>query len=293
MKLEKAYSEDLKKAITAEDADYNFLLGKISSKYAFTCPDENCNAAVTCANLDKKKSQRKIPPYYKVVGEHDINCLINQAIIEKNKQKIEQNDIYSENDTYIDNAVRLNLRPVNHQRTTTDNSTISKDDTIKTGHKANSNQSNKRKVLPSKTVSSLVSAFLNKEKLIVQIPEVGILPIEDLFIEINGQDISNFNDEFRVYYGLAWINKVDKGFSVKFANKLINGNLQIRPSFFIALSVIENSAYAKFNLETLNKLCNKSLKQVFILSETGPRPKENEYLNFWLEGLEYMDYRIK
>lgn len=90
MKLEKAYSQDLKRTITPEDADYNFSSGKISSKYAFTCPDENCDAAVTCANLDKEKSQRKIPPYYRVVGEHNINCLINQAITKKIIKKLSQ-----------------------------------------------------------------------------------------------------------------------------------------------------------------------------------------------------------
>ena len=294
MKLEKAYSEDLKKTITAEDADYNFSLGKISSKYAFTCPDDNCNAAVTCANLDKKKSQRKVPPYYRVVGEHNINCLINQAIIKKNKQKVEQSDIYSENDIYISDAVRLDLRLADNQRTKTDNSSNFEENIIKFGHKTNLNKSNNRMIPPTKTVSSLVSLFLNKEKKTVQIPEVGALPIEEFFIEINGQDISDFDDEYRIYFGLAWFNKIDdKGFAVRFNNKLKYGELEVRPSFFISLSTIESSTYAKFSLGKMNDLCNKQPKQVFILSETSPNIKDNKYINFWLEGLQYMDYRFK
>ncbi|AJA45959.1 hypothetical protein C7375_11826 [Frischella perrara] len=295
MKLEKAYSQDLKRTITPEDADYNFSSGKISSKYAFTCPDENCDAAVTCANLDKEKSQRKIPPYYRVVGEHNINCLINQAITEKNNQKAEPSDIYSENDVYISNAVRLDLRLASNQQTKTESSINLEENILKSEYKTNLNKSNKRMMQPTNTVSSLVSSFLNKEKKTVQIPKVGtLLPIEEFFIEINGQDIHDFDDEYRIYFGLAWFNKIDgKGFVVRFDNKLKYSELEVRPSFFISLSTIGNSPYAKFSLENMNNLCDKYPKRVFILSETSPNVKDNKYINFWLDGLQYMDYRLE
>jgi len=67
LKLEKAYSKDIKLCITAYKADMLYRKGKIKSKYNFKCPDENCNAPVTCANLDRPKEKRKRDPYYKVV----------------------------------------------------------------------------------------------------------------------------------------------------------------------------------------------------------------------------------
>ena len=201
----------------------------------------------------------------------------------------------SENDVYISNAVRLDLRLASNQQTKTESSINLEENILKSEYKTNLNKSNKRMMQPTNTVSSLVSSFLNKEKKTVQIPKVGtLLPIEEFFIEINGQDIHDFDDEYRIYFGLAWFNKIDgKGFVVRFDNKLKYSELEVRPSFFISLSTIGNSPYAKFSLENMNNLCDKYPKRVFILSETSPNVKDNKYINFWLDGLQYMDYRFE
>jgi len=201
----------------------------------------------------------------------------------------------SENDVYISNAVRLDLRLASNQQTKTESSINFEENILKSEYKTNLNKSNKRMMQPTNTVSSLVSSFLNKEKKTVQIPKVGtLLPIEEFFIEINGQDIHDFDDEYRIYFGLAWFNKIDgKGFVVRFDNKLKYRELEVRPSFFISLSTIGNSPYAKFSLENMNNLCDKYPKRVFILSETSPNVKDNKYINFWLDGLQYMDYRLE
>ena len=201
----------------------------------------------------------------------------------------------SENDVYISNAVRLDLRLASNQQTKTESSINFEENILKSEYKTNLNKSNKRMMQPTNTVSSLVSSFLNKEKKTVQIPKVGtLLPIEEFFIEINGQDIHDFDDEYRIYFGLAWFNKIGgKGFVVRFDNKLKYSELEVRPSFFISLSTIGNSPYAKFSLENMNNLCDKYPKRVFILSETSPNVKDNKYINFWLDGLQYMDYRFE
>ncbi len=54
MKLDKAFAEDIELSITAQEADNQFAEGKIKSKFSFQCPDENCDAPVTCANLDRR-----------------------------------------------------------------------------------------------------------------------------------------------------------------------------------------------------------------------------------------------
>lgn len=93
----------------------------------------------------------------------------------------------SENDVYISNAVRLDLRLASNQQTKTESSINFEENILKSEYKTNLNKSNKRMMQPTNTVSSLVSSFLNKEKKTVQIPKVGtLLPIEEFFIEING-----------------------------------------------------------------------------------------------------------
>ena len=100
----------------------------------------------------------------------------------------------SENDVYISNAVRLDLRLASNQQTKTESSINLEENILKSEYKTNLNKSNKRMMQPTNTVSSLVSSFLNKEKKTVQIPKVGtILPIEEFFIEINGKDINDFD----------------------------------------------------------------------------------------------------
>ena len=76
MKMVKAFSNDFKANFTADKADQLYSEGKIASKFSFKCPDDNCNAAVTCANLDRPKHQRKRDPYYKVSSGHSDNCNI-------------------------------------------------------------------------------------------------------------------------------------------------------------------------------------------------------------------------
>jgi len=61
MKLEKAFSKEPQLRITATEADKQFQNGVIKSKFKFSCPDEKCDAQVTCANLDKKKSEKENP----------------------------------------------------------------------------------------------------------------------------------------------------------------------------------------------------------------------------------------
>ncbi len=116
MKLDKAFAEDIALNITAQEADKQFAEGNIKSKFSFQCPDENCDAPVTCANLDRPKAKRKRDPYYKVVGEHNSKCDIAKDIDPQKKSSRITSDIYSDSDEYIDHAIRLNLQPPSTKR---------------------------------------------------------------------------------------------------------------------------------------------------------------------------------
>ncbi|UYO93944.1 hypothetical protein [Pollutimonas sp. M17] len=290
MKLEKAYSEELNKNITAEEADYRYSIGDITSKYAFSCPDDSCTAPVTCANLDKPKAKRKRDPYYKIVGEHHPDCLIKKDINLSDKRPATSDSLYSGHDEYIDGAVRLNLNPPSAKRFGGEAIRLDKERMALVGLRQYVVEEGKRRIRPSKTLSSMIDAFLNHEDIAVQLPRAGTLPIKDLFVELDAQEISNFEDEYRIYYGKAWINKNDKGYVIRFVNTLKYGELETRPTFFVPQDMIEQTSYTKFRSSVLDKLTDKLPKNLFILSETGPYFKDR-YINFWLEGLEYMDYR--
>ena len=291
MKLEKAYSEDIKRCITTQEADMLFEEGKIKSKFNFQCPDENCDAPVTCANLDRPKEKRKRDPYYKVVGKHSSQCNLAKDI--DNQRKISRKilDIYSDSDEYIDHAIRLNLQPPSTKRPEPTGASISTEHNEGKARQGGEQESGKRKIQRSKTLSSLIDSYLAKESVVVQLPEIGVININDLFIEINGQDLSDFEDEFRVYYGKAWFNKKESGYSIVFEKTLTLDGITKRPSTYIPIDMIEASGFKRFNLNTLEKISDSKPKMVFLLSELGPRVK-NGYINIWCEGLEYLDYRL-
>ena len=291
MKLEKAFAEDIKLRITAQEADKQFAEGNIKSKFSFQCPDENCNAPVTCANLDRPKAKRKRDPYYKVVGEHSPQCDIAKDIDPQKKSSRINTDIYSDSDEYIDHAIRLNLQPASTKRPEPTGNAPGVDDAQGRAGPGNTPESGKRKIQRSKTLSSLIDAFLSKESHTVQLPEVGVIDIKDLFVEINGQDLSEIEDEFRIYYGNAWFNKKDGYYSISFANTLTSGKLTKRPSIYLSLEKVAKSGFKRFKLKELEKTDDGKPKMVFLLSETGPRVK-NEYINIWCEGPEYLDYRL-
>lgn len=293
MRLSKAYSTDLKKSITPEEADTKYLLKEVRSKYNFQCPDEFCDAAVTCANLDRAKEKRKVDPYYKVVEEHSKKCLIGKSLLGIKVNKSKYSDIYSSNDEYVDNAVRLNLQPHSTLRPEVKDS-LSDEDVATKGRPKLANdeeREGKRKKQRTKVLSSMVDAFLNKEQLTIQLPNLEIMPIKSVFVEIDGQEISCFTDDFRIYFGKAFINKLQNGYSIVFDKKLSYEDREVRPSFYIPNRYIEDSRHRLFQEKKLDELASKKRpKQFFIVSETGPYPKE-KYINFWLEGLEYMEYR--
>ena len=291
MKLEKAYSYEIGKSITAQEADMHYENDNITSKFKFKCPDESCSAQVTCANLDRPKAQRKRDPYYKVVGDHGIDCEIAKDIDPQRKGTKGGKDIYDESDEYIDNAIRLNLQPPSTKKPTpTGNDPEGGSD--EGGKKPSTNLGEgKRKIQRSKTLSSLVDAFLANESHMVQLPGVGVIDIKELFVEIRDQDISELPDEFRIYYGKGWIKKRKGGYGFVFAKNLKHGELECQPSTYISETRVDQSSFKRFKKTTLNKLANKYQKTIFLLSETSPYPNE-DFINIWCEGLEYLEYRF-
>ena len=225
MRLDKAFAEDINLSITAHEADRQYTAGIIKSKFNFRCPGEKCNAPVTCANLDRPKDRRKRDPYYKVVGEHSSMCDIAKDIDFQKKKARSTSDFYSDSDEYIDHAIRLILRPPSTKRPEPISHEKDSDNTETRARPSGNWESGKRKIQPTKTLSSLIDAFLANESHTVQLPDIGVINIKDLFVEINGQNISELDDELRIYFGKAWFNKKENGYSIVFDQTLKFGDL--------------------------------------------------------------------
>ncbi|WP_108653111.1 hypothetical protein [Dongshaea marina] len=201
MRIEKAYSEDLKCCITSAEADSRYSRGEIESKFNFQCPDTHCSAEITCANLDKPKEKRKRDPYYKVVSKHSDNCLIG---LETEKKKIKNkyaSDIYSDEDVFYDNAIRINLRPPSERKPESNPDDMEEQHTAQGERRSDCERRGKRGIRRSKTLPSIIDTYNSGSNELIQLPHIGKIHINDLFVEINNQHLSDFVDEFRI---LLW-----------------------------------------------------------------------------------------
>ncbi|MFS1861440.1 hypothetical protein BCU54_009995 [Vibrio lentus] len=295
MKLEKALSLEIDSSITASQAD-ELYKKSIFSKFKFECPDPKCDAQVTCANLDKKKEKRKRDPYFKVVGLHSSDCQIAKDQQQVGKTKRVHSDIYSDSDEFFDNAVRFNVQEPSSAKPTDDTPETSDEEAREVRTKlGDEDESRKRKIQRSKTLSSMVDSYLKGENFDVQLPNVGVIKLQDLFVKLDGNQLGDFEDEFRVYFAEAYINKrTNGGFSVNFAAHVKDGEEEKKLSFLITDEVVERYPFKKYQRSVLEKLSNKNRKTIYILSETGPfiNNRNNEYANFWIESLMFMECRF-
>lgn len=295
MTLPTAYSLDLQKVINPKDADIAYQAGKIASQKNFTCP--LCGIAVTCVNLSKPKSERKVEPHFRSVENHKIDCKLGK---QENLAKITRNQ--SDNDSHYHNVqsgeILFDLTEPAPKKQYDDDLDCNVSQSIKRRNPKQNNNTHKRKVNSRQRLSVIVSALLNKENYLLTLP----MPfqerknLQDIFIEIAGQDLSELEDDcWRIYYGKAWINEISSGdFLIRFANKLSdkdllnykeNAGCAIRPTIFISKELIERTELTKFSIENIRKLVSKKPHQVFIMAHKPALNQTKEYINFMLEGL--------
>lgn len=292
MTLSTAYSIDLNKDINAKEADIAFQQKKIFSQKDFRCSNKECRIAITCANLEKPEAARKIDPYFRSVEDHKENCLF--AVEEAKDIKPETLDSYYDGvDTTKGNTL-INLaapRPKPQEPESIDVEPSKKPSPRSSSKRKNSEHNNNR----TKTISSLVTSFLNGEEFDVTLPYsyAEEVPLQDLFIEINKQNINDLDqDTLRIYYGKAWINEVRGGYQIKFENNLLDTSqpdteVRTQPRLYISQDKIKASPYEKY--KKIDSLTDSKTKDVFILSHAPALSAQGNYINFKFTGFQYLE----
>lgn len=295
MTLSTAYSIDLNKDINAEDADIAFQQKKISSQKDFRCPNGKCRIAVTCANLEKPKAARKVDPYFRSVEDHEENCPF--AVEEAKGSNLETLDSYYDGvDTTKGNTL-INLvapRPKPQDSELTDVEPSQKPSPRSSSKRKDSEHNNNR----TKTISSLVTSFLNGENFDVTLPYpyAEDISLQNLFIEIDGQDINDLDqDTLRIYYGEAWVNKVHNGYQIRFAKNLLDTSqsdeeLREPPRLYIRQNEIKDAPYKKYR--EIENFKGPKTKKVFILSHAPALTSDRKYINFKFTGFQYLEILV-
>ncbi|UXN03652.1 hypothetical protein [Bartonella sp. HY406] len=306
MTLIHAFSLDLKENISIISAKKKFAEGFITSKQNFQCPDPNCDARVTCANLGRPVKGIKVSPHFRVIGMHSNECKIAKDFTKKENLNAKKHNVGTisqyESDSYSLN-LDINLKANNDPKKENEGDGFSNGFSKIKKNKINNIIVKKRNL----RLSVVVDKYLGNCNDEISMPDGTIISTDDLFIKIDGQDITRLPKSLRIYHGLAWVNNVkNNNFSIRFNNCLRVDDREIRPSFLINSRIIENldkksSLYEDLltnsgGLEGKNKV--KPIT-VYIVS-TPPSVLNNEnkkgkqttiFLNFQLKGLQYLEYR--
>lgn len=299
MKLEEAFSIELSKLVSADDADRAFNK-TITSKHMFKCPDPKCDAQVTCANLDKPKSFRKRDPYFIFVSEHIEVCPIGANIVHElrnSKKGMKDPEALS---YIIDEVIELDLSSGSRKVLKNDNEQNEKSDSTSSKRKQQQSldEGTDHKRHSRKRLSGLVEAFLAKEERFVETVD-GRIHIKELFVPISiRQDISLLPDEPKIYYGTAWINKIKDFFQVKFQSNISSGELKCKPTFFIPASLIDDESNlvrtSRINLDKLSSSKPATPLDMFIFSIAPPvKSNKGDYINFFLSDMAHIYFRQK
>lgn len=294
MSLLQAYSLDLGKKINAKEADIAYQKSLIGSQKNFQCPHQECGIAVTCANLERPKYKRKVEPYFKSIENHKFGCPFAE---EERRIKLLEIDKNGHYENVASDEILVNLAEPTPKKQNSDNASEIKEIGVSRTCQLSDSKKDKVSTNQTKTLSVLVSSFLNNENFSITLPrpyQERIL-LREAFIKVDGQDLSSLEQNcWRVYYGKAWINKLSSGdYQIKFDSQLNDLSLEesgVRPSFFISKSMIDDSPYEKFKKEKMDELIfQKKPKRVFILSDVPSLNHTKKYINFMLEGLSYLE----
>lgn len=297
-KLEEAYSLEFEDVIDAEKAYELFWDGAISDKRGFECTDPNCDAQVTCVNIDKKRAEMKQTPHFKYYGEHSDKC---EVIKEFNKVKEDRNRKEKRNSMkYIDDGVDI----FSFDRPNRDGIIAKTKDTTKKEDKSEIKERIKKEYKSSGSrnvtyysIKPLISKFekYSSENTLynhfINIKGYKV-SYEKMFLSINDADINTVPKYFRIYYGIGKVVKVknnDKDFMVFFSNGF--GNKEITTSIYISSKVIDKHYRKNKWREELEYLTGVKDKKIMFFINTKPDKRE-KMIYLPILNMDFIDYRI-
>ncbi|WP_152391839.1 hypothetical protein [Paenibacillus guangzhouensis] len=280
-KIPEAYSIEFEDIIDAEKAYELYWDGEISDKRAFECKNENCEALITCANIDKERVLMKKKPYFLLVGEHTCTPV---SKIEENKVLV--SDEHAESRKYIDdgNDILLTIE----ERKEKEN----REKQIKTADIDNADRKRKKKSESSskgkryseyKTIAPIVSKYLNysdnnllhTKKIITNSEKILY---GDFFVELDGYNCDYFINDSRIYFGDGVVKRAPKDpneYIVEFNNVNFRGLVR-RPSIYIGSSLLDDKS-RKINWSKKLKLYSENDIEIKVFVYGKLKLKEKLY----------------
>jgi len=264
MSLDIALSTEINKIIDAEQAYDYFLAGIITDKRAFVCPSPNCNAQITCCNIDKEFHDMRQHQHFRVYGFHSYECEINNKTLlipsYKSKNGKRQRSGVSEN--YIDEFITDRPRDYYDSKTQFFNTQRKyhllkyKPPLVKAGTSPSFSTS---KVYSVRSIINRYKRYKEKNMLDCKKIRIGdvLMPYSSLLLRINEQSFNKILCHPRCYFGLAYIKPnsetEEPGCVIEFIHKFRDKNKSYQTIGVLYISAI-NDHNIKYNNTVANAL---------------------------------------
>ncbi|WP_432720757.1 hypothetical protein R0381_002954 [Jeongeupia wiesaeckerbachi] len=304
MALDIAYSIEIDDYLDPDRAYDYYWSGIIKDKKKFLCPGTDCDAQVTCANLDEDLQDMKVVPHYRIYGNHSENCEIANnkplhveyeggATATEEKRTIDESvvEIFSleRPDSYYDEL-----------RSTPNSEEIISKKISPAKSKTNTRLRELGSVGTIYSVRSVVGRYIRYRKddslkhrrLNIQGKDIYY---GSIFKCIGEQDLSKLPEHPVIYYGWAYINRLpsDKGYQIKFKKKFRKSDEEYITTIMVADDLIENYKIKKLVSTRLEKIRKTQKQTAFVFVYGVPQEKQaksgNKYANFQVLNLDMID----
>jgi len=287
--MELAYNIEIDEILDAESAYIYFKLGLIKNKDSFKCPNDECNAKVSCANIEKPKHAMKQQPHFRSYN-HIVGC---PYIIEYDDSDTENNFsekvLNSEIDESIPDKLYVNIS----------NTPNNLNDELR---KNNRNADNEEysggryrtiyKIIP-KWLNYLNDKLLEERYITISGKDISY---KELFKQVYHQEFSALSQNSIIYHGPAFINYSEKfrHYVFTFMDYFKLDGQQCRPSFIIYESQIKNFQFKEYFEKKIKKVINTPKQKSYIFIYGKPfieKKKKSSYINFKINNLNLIDIR--
>lgn len=293
--LQYAYSEELKRVLSVEDAYESFWNDKIHDKSAFQCPGNNCDAKVTCACMDIKETELKQTPHFRVYGMHSPDCEYVKYLEDEKRSSSGTGSVLLTQQNCVELILKrendFQLKPI-----------LSPTDSYLNSRKKVIGGYGKYSSRPKYyTIRPIVEKFFEYhddgllDSNFVRIDGTQV-SYKKLFKGIYNQNVIDWSDCKLIFWGLCYINNSKNNtYQINFTEKFDYKGTLYRPSFFIKKEELEKYTMAKRLKMYINEETIINSIQYFAFIYGSPsvviKNTGKVYINFDLSSLDFIDFR--
>lgn len=286
-KIDTAYSFEINDVIDAMEANELWIDGILQDKRAFKCIDENCDAKITCKNMDTFADQRKVNPHFIMSSRENKHSAICKVYKEYEEKISQRGQIKEETSQYIGKKVCFHMqRPENHriiEHSVINNEKNNVND-IERNNKRN-RENDKDYISNYYRLNSLIWNYIDAykrgtiEQDMVKIDLGGnkeyTYSLNRLFKRIkNENEVTDRDKNHYVYYGKGKVfPRDDGGYDLVFCEKFLDSEKRVK--CIIKKMVIDMCMHGKVNKINILKSAIRKERFIYVLSSKNTNEKYN------------------